>query len=58
MTIQQLDTPVLILDKNAFDRNRQTMKQLLAHTHMQLRPHYKSHHCPIIAGLQLADHID
>ena len=55
MKVHQLDTPALILDKRAFDRNRLAMQKLLEKTTMQFRPHYKSHKCPTIARLQLAD---
>ena len=55
MKLHQLDTPALILDKRAFDRNRRAMQELLKNTTMKFRPHYKSHKCPTIALLQLAD---
>lgn len=55
MKLYQLDTPALILDRNAFDRNRRAMQALLESTSMRLRPHYKSHKCPAIAQLQLQD---
>lgn len=55
MKLHQLDTPALILDKTAFDRNRRTMQALLEKTTMKFRPHYKSHHCPVIAKMQIAD---
>jgi len=55
MKLHQLDTPALILDKRAFDRNRRAMQELLNNTTMKFRPHYKSHKCPAIARLQLAD---
>lgn len=55
MKLNQIDTPALILDRQAFDRNRRVMQKLLEKTSMQFRPHYKSHKCPAIARLQLAD---
>lgn len=55
MKLNQIDTPALILDKQAFDHNRRTMQKLLEKTSMQFRPHYKSHKCPAIARSQLAD---
>ena len=55
MKINQLDTPCLIIDKAAFDKNRRTLQTLMQHTNMQLRPHYKSHRCPTIAKLQMQD---
>lgn len=55
MKLHHLDTPALILDKGAFDRNRRAMQALLENTTMKFRPHYKSHKCPAIARLQIAD---
>jgi len=55
MKVNQIDTPALIVDKAIFDENRETMKRLLGRTSMVLRPHYKSHKCPAIVKLQLAD---
>ena len=55
MKVYQLDTPALILDKRAFDRNRRAMQALLENTTMQFRPHYKSHKCPTVARIQLTD---
>ena len=55
MKIHQLETPALILEKSIFEENMRTMKALLSKTTMALRPHYKSHKCPTIAKLQLAD---
>lgn len=42
MKLHQLDTPALILDKRAFDRNRRAMQELLKNTTMKFRPHHKS----------------
>lgn len=55
MKISQIDTPALILEKGVFEENLRTMKALMLRTNMALRPHYKSHKCPVIAKRQLAD---
>ena len=55
MKLNQIETPALIVEKSIFEENRRTMQKLLEHTTMTLRPHYKSHKCPAIAKLQLAD---
>ena len=55
MKIHQPETPALILEKHVFEENLRTMKALLSETTMSLRPHYKSHKCPTIAKLQIAD---
>lgn len=54
MKVSQIETPALIIEKEAFYDNMETMKRLLAKTSMALRPHYKSHKCATIAKLQLA----
>ncbi len=50
----QIDTPALILDLDAFERNLVLMQQALVGTTLRLRPHAKSHKCPDIALRQLA----
>ena len=55
MKVSQIDTPALILEKRSFEANRRKMAQLADHTGIALRPHYKSHKCPAIARMQLAD---
>jgi 3-hydroxy-D-aspartate aldolase len=53
MNINEIETPALILDKDLFLTNINTMEKLLADTSMKLRPHYKTHRCPQIAQLQI-----
>lgn len=48
-----IDTPALVLDLDAFERNLARMTQALAGTKMRLRPHAKSHKCPEIALRQI-----
>ena len=55
MKLSQIETPALIVEKSIFEENRRTMQNLLKNTSMALRPHYKSHKCPAIAKLQIAD---
>jgi len=54
MKIKQLETPALLVDKAAMERNMMRMDRILSGTDMALYPHYKSHKCPEIAKLQMA----
>ncbi|MDB5956482.1 DSD1 family PLP-dependent enzyme [Ramlibacter sp.] len=49
-----VDTPALLLDLDAFERNLQRMAQAMSATQVRLRPHAKSHKCPEIARRQVA----
>ena len=51
--LEQLDTPALILDLDAFERNMKRLQDALAGTGVRLRPHAKSHKCPDIALRQI-----
>ncbi len=52
--LDQVDTPSLVLDLDAFEENLRTM-QVLAERHgVALRPHAKAHRCPDIALRQIA----
>ena len=53
MKITHLETPALILDVNAAQRNAEAMRKLLLGTSLSLRPHYKSHKCARIAKWQI-----
>ena len=48
-----IDTPALVLDLDAFERNLARMQEALAGSKMRLRPHAKSHKCPEIALRQI-----
>jgi len=48
-----LDTPALLLDLDAFQRNLDTMARFFAGKNASLRPHAKTHKCPEIARRQL-----
>src|SRR6185503_19118483 len=49
----ELNTPVLVLDRDALGRNVQKMAALAKRSDMALRPHAKSHKSLAIARMQL-----
>ncbi len=53
-SIDAIDTPALLLDLDAFDRNLKRMADALSGRGMRLRAHAKSHKCPDIALRQVA----
>jgi 3-hydroxy-D-aspartate aldolase len=54
MTVHNVDTPALLIDLDAFDRNVRRMAQQAANAGVALRPHAKTHKCPAIALKQIA----
>ncbi len=54
MTLAEVDTPALLLDLDAFERNLDRLDQSLAGARIRVRPHAKSHKCPEIALRQMA----
>jgi len=52
--LEALDTPSLILDLDAFERNLRRLNDSLAGRGLAVRPHAKSHKCPQIALRQIA----
>ena len=54
MRIDDLDTPCLLLDIDAVDRNIAAMAAFLADKPAKLRPHFKTPKTPEIARRQLA----
>lgn len=52
--LNQIDTPALLLDLDAFERNLDRMQDGARRAGVQLRPHAKAHKCPQIALAQLA----
>ncbi|MGE4112504.1 MAG: DSD1 family PLP-dependent enzyme, partial [Burkholderiales bacterium] len=54
MALADVDTPALILDLDAFERNLKRLNESLAGRKVMLRPHAKSHKCPQIALRQIA----
>jgi 3-hydroxy-D-aspartate aldolase len=53
-SLADVDTPALLLDLDAFERNLDAMARLLAGWRGRLRPHAKSHKCAEIARRQVA----
>ena len=54
MREDEIDTPALVIDLDAFEFNLDTMARLLAPTEVKLRAHAKTHKSPVIAKLQIA----
>jgi D-serine deaminase-like pyridoxal phosphate-dependent protein len=52
LALAEVDTPALLLDLDAFERNVATMAEVARG--IRLRPHAKSHKCPEIAKRQIA----
>jgi 3-hydroxy-D-aspartate aldolase len=53
-SIEQIDTPALVLDLDAFEQNLERMAAFARTAGVRLRPHAKTHKCPTIALLQIA----
>lgn len=54
MREDEIDTPALLIDLDAFEYNLDKMAALLAPTGVKLRAHAKTHKSPVIAKLQMA----
>ena len=54
MSTDEVDTPALIIELEAFERNLNTMREAVRGSGVRLRPHAKSHKCPEIAKRQIA----
>ena len=54
MSLDEVDTPALIVDLDAFEGNLDTMASLAAAAGVKLRPHAKTHKSPVVARLQMA----
>ncbi len=54
MREEEVDTPALLIDLDAFEFNLDRMAGLLAGTGAKLRAHAKTHKSPVIAQLQIA----
>ena len=48
-----IDTPALVLDLDAFERNIKRLQEAMSKAGVRLRPHAKSHKCPEIALRQI-----
>ena len=53
MREEEIDTPALVLDLDAFEANLDRMTALLAPTGVKLRAHAKTHKSPVIALQQI-----
>ena len=51
--LRDVDTPALIIDLDAFERNLDKMADMAAGYGVALRPHAKTHKSPIIARRQM-----
>jgi len=54
MPLAEVDTPCLLLELDAFERNIRRLTESLQGRRIALRPHAKSHKCPQIAQRQIA----
>ena len=54
MALEDVDTPALLVDLDALDRNIARMAELGAAAGVRLRPHAKTHKSPAIALKQIA----
>ena len=52
--LEELDTPTLLLDRAAADRNLARMAAFFRERTAKLRPHFKNHKCVTLAKRQLA----
>jgi D-serine deaminase-like pyridoxal phosphate-dependent protein len=51
--LEEVDTPALVLDLDAFERNLATLKTSVG-SRVRVRPHAKTHKCPEVAKRQIA----
>jgi D-serine deaminase-like pyridoxal phosphate-dependent protein len=54
MPLEAVETPALLVDLDAFERNLARPAAALANLRVRLRPHAKTHKCPVIALRQIA----
>ncbi len=54
MPVTEIDTPALVVDLDAYERNLDRMAASLAGTRLRLRPHAKTHKSPVVALHQVA----
>jgi 3-hydroxy-D-aspartate aldolase len=53
MTLEEVDTPALVIDLDAFERNLKRLVDRTADSGVRLRPHAKTHKCAVIALKQM-----
>jgi D-serine deaminase-like pyridoxal phosphate-dependent protein len=54
LRVEEVDTPALLLDLDAFERNLRRMKDAVAGRKIRVRAHAKTHKCPEISRQQVA----
>ncbi|WP_010584295.1 DSD1 family PLP-dependent enzyme [Schlesneria paludicola] len=54
LTVDELDTPTLLLDRQISDRNLARMADFFKNRPAKLRPHFKNHKCVTLARRQMA----
>jgi D-serine deaminase-like pyridoxal phosphate-dependent protein len=54
MNVEDLDTPVLLVDLPIMERNIRSMAEFSRHAGVALRPHVKTHKTPALAHMQLS----
>jgi len=52
--VDEIDTPALVLELDAFERNLRTLTESVKGRPLRVRPHAKTHKCPEIAKRQIA----
>lgn len=55
MPLEDVDTPALLIELDAFEQNIRHMADVIGETGVRLRPHAKTHKCPVIALRQMAE---
>src|SRR5258708_20356332 len=53
MTLDEVDTPALVIDLDAFERNLRRLPDRVGGSGVRMRPHAKTHKCPVIALKQI-----
>ncbi len=53
MSLDEVDTPALVIDLDPFERNLRRLADRVRGTGVRLRPHAKTHKCPVIALKQI-----
>jgi len=53
MPLDEVDTPALVVDLDAFERNLRRLPERISGSGVKMRPHAKTHKCPVIALKQM-----
>ena len=53
MSLDEVDTPALVIDLDAFERNLRRLPEQIVGRPVKARPHAKTHKCPVIALKQV-----